>query len=203
MTTRVCAFQEWIFDLSMQQQSVLVLALRGADGLSKEHPSKVLLRRYRACILKSAHLGRALRFGEEVDSFHSLNNWWNERHWSEMLRAFFRNVDDLPLHFTLHLMHGVQILGYKHPDQGVRSRWGTVYHAFVHQFHLMPENEAEMDHRLGDWGREHWDQPMQVWNDDTPRSVPHSYQPSTSHMGDCARCGQTQDHPLHSETASG
>lgn len=48
------ATQPWVHQLSVMQQSVLLSAIRGPDGLRKNHVSKLLLRWYRRCILISA-----------------------------------------------------------------------------------------------------------------------------------------------------
>ncbi len=46
MTKGVGLLADWISDLSLQQQAVLVLALRGPDGFPKQHPSKEVLYHY-------------------------------------------------------------------------------------------------------------------------------------------------------------
>jgi hypothetical protein len=38
---------DWMDDLPMQQQSVVVLATRGPDGVAKHHPCKDVVRAYR------------------------------------------------------------------------------------------------------------------------------------------------------------
>jgi hypothetical protein len=190
--TNVCAFQDWVFTIpSMQQQSVLMLAMRGPDGITKEHPCKVILRRYRASILKSAYLGRALRVGEQVDTFHSLKDFQDEGTWHREKHAFFRNIDDLPVHFVTHLFHGCQILGYKHPDPFFRRRWSGFYLEGVEDcLHFNIETEEQMDKRLGDWGREHWELER------------HVYSPSAQHQGDCNVCGHGQHATIHQERAN-
>lgn len=52
--------QEWVLEIPFMQQSVLFAAIRAPDGLRKDHPTKVLLRWYRRCILYSAFDRRAL-----------------------------------------------------------------------------------------------------------------------------------------------
>ena len=49
-----CVLQDWVLELTMMQQSVLIAAVRGPDGIAKNHVAKLLLRWYRRCILKSA-----------------------------------------------------------------------------------------------------------------------------------------------------
>lgn len=150
-------FQEWMFPLPMQQQSVLVLACRGPDGIAKFHPCKEVVVRYRATVLKAAYLGRAMRIDEGDDTtFMSLLHFSNDALWQSMLREFFNNVDSIPHHYYLHLAHGAEIIGYKHPVELQRRRWIGFYHRACDDMHLYPEGEAEMDARLSDWQRQHW-----------------------------------------------
>lgn len=81
---------------------------------------------------------------------------------------YLRDVDALPHHFQMHFMHAAEIIGYKHPgfeekdladftlwDVTVRNWWRAVYERLVHDMHVHPETEEELDRRLGD-SREQW-----------------------------------------------
>src|SRR5690606_1349351 len=46
--------QNWLMELPLMQQTVLLTAIRGPDGLAKYHPVKKVLRWFRRCILLSA-----------------------------------------------------------------------------------------------------------------------------------------------------
>lgn len=143
----------------MQQQSVLLLAARGPDGISKAHPCKKLVQRYRAAVLKAAYRGRALRV-DEVEGggdFMTLAAFSNADRWFELVADFFDYGDDLPHHYRMHFLHGAEIIGYKHPEQLFRERWGYVYLKGCRDLHLNFETEYQMDNRLGDWGQKHWD----------------------------------------------
>lgn len=59
--------QRWANRLPFMQQSVLLTAVRGPDGLPKYHPSKYLLRWYRRCLLLSAMDGRVLTDPAELN----------------------------------------------------------------------------------------------------------------------------------------
>lgn len=156
--SKPCVFQDWILDLTMQQQSVLVIACRGPDGVGKFHPMKTLVCYYRATVFKAAYLGRPMRPDEgDNTTFMHLRHFTDDEHFGVHLREYFRYVDQLPHHFHLHLMHGAQIAGYKHPDQLFRSRWGTFYLNCCDDMHVAPEMEEDMDHRLSDWDRKYWD----------------------------------------------
>ena len=66
-----------------------------------------------------------------------------------------RSLDELPHHFQMHFIHAAEILGYKHPDADTRVWWLTTYTRLVHDLHLWPETEEQLDLRLGD-NREQW-----------------------------------------------
>jgi hypothetical protein len=148
---------DWCRTLPIQQQSVLLLAARGPDGIAKVHPCKPVVIAYRACVLVAAKYGRSLVWGERADSFMSLDVFASDAAWEEAVHLFFDHHDALAKHYVVHLMHGVQILGYKHPIYRIRERWLALYLRFVDMLHLCPETEAAMDLRLGDWEQEHWD----------------------------------------------
>ena len=151
-------FQEWMFPLPMQQQSVLVLACRGPDGVGKFHPTKEIVARYRATVLKAAYLGRAMRIDEGDDTtFMTLERFSDDMQWAQIVKAWFDHVDEVPHHYYMHLMHGAEIAGYKHPVELFRLRWRSFYYRCCHDLHLTPETEAEMHARLCDWQRQHWD----------------------------------------------
>ena len=147
---------EWCLKLPLQQQSVLLLAARGPDGVGKYHPCKVVHIAYRGSILNAAKYGRALEWGERADSFMSLDVFADDAKWSEAVEQLFRHHDSLPAHYLKHLMHGTEILGYKHPDKRFRYRWHQFYGAMVIDMHLSLETEEQMDRRLADWDRASW-----------------------------------------------
>jgi hypothetical protein len=131
------------------QQTVLITAVRGADTLNKHHISKYLLRWYRRCVLISAFDRCVLTdpFDPRGGVFlgpicaHSLE---------EVAAKYFSSVDEVPHHFHLHLIHAAEVLGYKHPDEAIRSWWNGFYLAAAGEMHLEAESEEVMDARLGD-----------------------------------------------------
>ena len=149
------------------QQTVLITAIRGPDGVAKYAGVKMLLRWYRRCVLLSAMDRRVLSnpyfpgggsfTGPSIDytAFENVK----ETPWEELMDRvvdnYLREVDAMPHHFHLHLMHATEIAGYKHSDERIRAWWRGVYGRLVNDAHLHPETEAEMDERLGDT-REGW-----------------------------------------------
>ena len=188
--------QPWISNLTMMQQTVLLTAVRGPDGVPRYGPAKMLLRWYRRCILLSAMdrtvLPDPLREGggsftgpsvpldllrskavcravarDEDDASsrwdmspsEAIADQMDEDGWEPLLHevvgSYLRELDAIPHHFQLHLLHATQIVGYKHPDLRIAGWWRQTYERLVHDMHLWPETEAQMDRRLGD-SREMW-----------------------------------------------
>jgi hypothetical protein len=144
------------------QQTVLLTAIRGPDGVPKYGPTKMLLRWYRRCILLSAMDQIVLSTPYERGggsftgpSFEALpgTDWRNMMH--EVVGSYLRELDAIPHHFQLHFLHAAEIVGYKHPDDMIRCWWLFTYERLVHDMHLWPETEEQMDHRLGD-SRDQW-----------------------------------------------
>lgn len=147
---------DWMDDLTLQQQAVIVLALRGPDGFAKTHASKPVLHYYRAAVLKAAHIGRHLRKGKHVPSLMS-RICDGEQAWKDALHLFKSVEDELPLHYYTHLMHGAQVLSWAHEDASVRVRWREFYLQCCDYLHVPPETFEQMNVRLSDFGRERED----------------------------------------------
>lgn len=153
--------QEWVHGLSYMQQTVLLTAVRGPDGLPKYAGVKFLLRWYRRCILVSSLDGGVLDTpydprggsfmgpsGEQRVGPTGLVPW--HAFMDEILGDYLRELDGVPHHFQLHLLHSFEIVGYKHPDLQIRTWFSRAYERLVHDMHLWPETEAQLDARLND-----------------------------------------------------
>lgn len=159
--------QPWTENIPMMQQTVLLTAIRGPDGLPKYHPAKFLLRWFRRCVLLSAMDGKALTdpVTPNGGSFTGPSlDWVGDSHrntlpWETGMDAivgsYLKELDSVPHHFHMHLMHAIEILGYKHPDLRIANWWQSVYVRMAHDLHLWPETREQMDERLGD-SREGW-----------------------------------------------
>lgn len=155
--------QKWTHELPMMQQSVLLTAIRGPDGIPKYGSIKMLLRWYRRCVLRSSFLGVVMTdpikpdggsfLGASLENSDSIDPWTDRM--LVHVNQYLRELDGVPHHFQLHFMHAIEIVGYKHPDSVIRHWWHTIYVRLAHDMHLHPESEAEMDARLGD-SRQGW-----------------------------------------------
>ena len=159
--------QPWVEELTMMKQTVLLSAIRGPDGVEKYDPSKLLLRWYRRCVLRSA----LLRGGTIDNPYDQLVGGsfmgpsitlpadrvelWPEMMQVDVVGSYLRVLDMIPHHFQLHLLHGAEIIGYKHPVPLIRGWWHRTYLRLVSDMHLFPETEGHLDLRLGD-DREAW-----------------------------------------------
>lgn len=91
----------WCRDLTLQQQSVLLLAARGPDGVEKVNPCKSVVQAYRGEVLVAAKYGRSLEYGEPADTFMDLSHYYD---WDEVLDRFFRYADALPFHYLMRTL---------------------------------------------------------------------------------------------------
>lgn len=143
--------QPWVMDLPHLQQGVLLGAIRGPDGLPKEHPAKRILRWYRRCILFSAYMnGVALTDPYTDDRGGSFTGPWpRDTDFEQVVQNFLHALDECNIHFIMHLLHGVQVMGHKYPHPRIRGEWELFYLRLADAFHLEPENQETFEKRLG------------------------------------------------------
>lgn len=129
--------QDWLSNLSLKQQTVLLASFRGCDGRVKEDPSKYFTRLMRSILLKNADSSTTFMVQPCED--------FNKR-----MIAFLGDIDSYPMHFLVHFLHAAEIVGYKHPDPEIRLQWLGFYAKGVHALHMYPETEEQLDTRLAD-----------------------------------------------------
>jgi len=149
--------QDWVQELTFMQQSVLLTAIRGCDGLAKYHTSKFLLRWYRRCVLYSAFSQKVIADPYEDDKGNFTGKIPKDKFPTieSLFKSYLDNVDDIAHHFHMHVIHASEILGYKHPNPAIRNQWHQFYLDCCRDLHMQPETEEHMDKRLGD-SREQW-----------------------------------------------
>jgi len=130
--------QDWVAELGLRHQGVLMSAVRGCDSVSKEDASKPLIRAYRSYVLYS--------FDKTPSSFI---DFVSSDELTERMGNFLGNFDHYPIHFVLHLLHASEIVGYHHPDMYIRRDWRWFYEKLVKKMHLTPESKTKLDQRLG------------------------------------------------------
>src|SRR5579871_5809993 len=133
--TKLCVLQPWVTTVSLMQQSVLLTAVRGPDGIGKYHPAKYTVRWYRRAVLLSSFAERPILNPWETDggSFYGPacsapapgEDW--EKPLEDIVVSYMRSLDELPHHFQMHMLHAAEIVGYKHDDQRLRNWWEKFY----------------------------------------------------------------------------
>ncbi len=131
--------QDWVMELPLRHQGVLLTAVRGCDGASKRDVTKVIVSSLRGQFMVPADPREVRRAG----SFMNVSE-----HLTKAMVEFARRHDHYPIHFVMHLIHAAQVFGYKHPILSVRREWGDFYNRMCAKFHMLPEPESVMDHRL-------------------------------------------------------
>lgn len=131
--------QDWLSNLTFRQQTVLIAAVRGPDGIDKYDFVRTLVRELRRVVLNDAAPGN----GFMADEWPS---------WDKIEECFLKRPDAYPFHWLIHFMHAAEVIGYKHPTEAVEMRWRALYFDMCGMLHVNPETEAQMDIRLQDGG---------------------------------------------------
>jgi hypothetical protein len=130
--------QPWVESLTLMQQSVIISACRGCDGLSKNDVSKSIVRIFRVVTQIDA---KPKALGHSFMSY-------GDKNIVILVKDLVYDIDKYPIHFIMHLMHGIEIVGYKHPEEKVREAFFMSYNKISKSFHLNPETEEQLDERL-------------------------------------------------------
>ena len=148
--------QDWVGRMSLRQQGVLILALRGPDGSMKESAAKPIVRTLRALVMVSGREGTPMQWGTfwRNDTFMATTYISSDEAWDTTTRAFFAEMDACNLHFFQHLIHAFAVAGLGHPDLDVRRRCWMFYERACGKLHVLPENHWDLLHRLRDGERE-------------------------------------------------
>lgn len=135
--------QDWVQELGLRHQGVLVSAMRGCDNAPRHDPSKIIQRLLRGAILVP-HVGKYGNPKTYMAIEPAEDEWWTSAN------AFLRNWDHYPNHYVIHFIHATEIVGYKGPIgmPTYAHRWLAFYRLSCRAFHLSPETEEELDNRL-------------------------------------------------------
>lgn len=134
----VSVIQDWVSNenISLKQQSLILAALRGCDGQSKDDISKKIVRKIRFTVLNNA-AGADTSFMKDTVTL------------TDVL-AFAKERNKYPVHFYIHICHCCEGIGFKHPDKLVRDWFYKAYLIITKSLYLNPETEKEFDARLQD-----------------------------------------------------
>lgn len=132
--------QDWVMRLPWKMQSVLMTSARGPDQF--RYPAVKIVGRWI----------RGYLFHDADPSNPFIHNPLDQHAWEDvdnLLSVLEHELEYLALHYYGHLIHALQIIGYKHPDEGVRLMAGRLYRELCQRvLHLPFETEEQMDLRL-------------------------------------------------------
>lgn len=123
--------KDWVTELPLMMQGTLLTSIRGNDTAPTPGIKKVG-RWYRDLLL---HNGNPENDFMEFQGLPRVEDIHDELEYSSV-------------HYLLHLLHGLEIVGYKHPDPETSDIALDYYLRIVHWLHLSPETEQELDERL-------------------------------------------------------
>lgn len=154
--------QDWVLELGLRHQGVLLTAVRGCDTAPKDDPSKLFCRMLRGTFL-NAHCGDSRRAQSFIESpFTYKLGLLSPNPFSDLMeqfQAFRKNLDHYPHHYVMHVIHAIEIIGYYHSQQSVADIFRRFYFALVNGLHLTPESKHDLDRRLNadedSFGKEH------------------------------------------------
>lgn len=133
--------QDWVMELPLREQGTLLAAVRGCDLTPKfplDSPERKLVAFVRHTFMHPAD-------PREVDyqpgSFMSAD---------PPPRFRPSSVGHYPLHWVMHIVHALEVIGYRHPDARIQSCCINLYFSFCESFHLPIETFAQMVRRLSE-----------------------------------------------------
>ena len=138
--------QPWTLTLSLPLQLDLLTALRPLDGQPPHHPSELLLRWYRRCVLLNPRDGRILTDPREAAGgtllAPSLLGPDESAPWGDGMRAvrdhFVRELPAVPAGFVTAFARAALILGRHHPNLSIQLYWHGVYHTLARALGFHP-----------------------------------------------------------------
>lgn len=125
---------DWVGNLAWKMQSVLISAQRGPD--SHFCPNiKSLTKWVRRTCQQNADPSHTFMADVALPSLEELEY----------------ELEYCTMHFTFHLLYGLEIIAYKHPDPIVRQKAMFYYRGIIEEIlHFNIESEQQMDLRLLD-----------------------------------------------------
>jgi hypothetical protein len=141
--TKMNVMKDWALELPIRMQSTMMLGLRGPDTLTKNNNAKTLIRELRFAILQPAFPVELERLA--TDDFMGTQTGYAS---DEDAEAFLADHDQYPHHWLMHFIHTIEIVGYYHPDLGIRFYWHRLYEFLVAAFHMNPETREQLEQRL-------------------------------------------------------
>ena len=124
---RRSVLQDWVMELPLREQGTLLTAVRGCD-LTPKYPLDSVERSLVACI-RGAFMVAADEREVDVEN-GSFMSRRIPQNWKPCALGHY------PQHWVSHVMHAIEVLGYRHPDMPTRLQWHRVYEMLCHSLHV-------------------------------------------------------------------
>lgn len=132
--------QDWVQELPWKMQSVMLTSTRGPDN-HRYASVKAVNRWIRAQLYHDADPANPFIVHEEdppdilADSF---------------VAELQRDLEYTTVHYYSHVLHTLEIIGYKHPSEDVRDIARQLYGILCFELHVIPESISMLEQRLAD-----------------------------------------------------
>jgi len=124
----------WMGELTWKQQSVILSALRGPDN-SYSPKIKKITKWLRRVTQNNADLSSSYMGQEKLPSISLIE----------------KEFEFTTIHYAIHFLQTLEIIGYKHPDENVSNIAKGYYTLLVkNTLNLNPETESQLEKRLKD-----------------------------------------------------
>lgn len=131
--------QDWVMELPLREQGTLLTVIRGCDLVPKmplDSPERKLTGWLRWAIMNPAdprEVGiKGAFFQDKFPKFKP------------------SEFGHYPLHWVMHVVHALEVIGYRHPNFKTATIAHNAYKNFVHSFHLNCESSHDMILRLSE-----------------------------------------------------
>ena len=135
--------QDWVMKLPLREQGTLLTVVRGCDLTPKnplDSPERKIVGQLRNAFMVPADQREV---GIEPGSFFV--------HGIPTPKTFKASAfGHYPQHWVAHVMHAIEVLGYRHPNKGVQMVWRGIYLKFCHDLHVNPETFEQFKKRLSE-----------------------------------------------------
>lgn len=134
--------QDWVMELPLREQGTLLTCVRGCD-LTPKFPLDSL-ERHLVGAIRCAFLNPADPREIGITGAFFVREPPHPGTWKAS------ELGHYPLHWFAHIMHGCEVLGYRHPDLEQRAVWYKIYCKLATSLHLNIETWTEMIDRLSE-----------------------------------------------------
>lgn len=142
----ISVLQDWVMLLPLREQGTLLTAVRGCDDEPKTwtrtgvaySPGRRITAYVRWCFMNPAD-------PREVD--HEEGAFFMSAPPERFKPSEFGH---LPQHWYAHIMHALEVVGYRHPNDDVSRTANRMYRLMVRNLHCEPESRENMIARLSE-----------------------------------------------------